>query len=188
MKVKITGNANIERIKEGKEGLIIKSHWYTELWRKGECIDKWDQHNRVPNEFMDHVLDVALSGGTQYSTWYVGLISDNTLTPLSTWIYATPSFTEATSYSGERKQWQDAGPSSRSITNTANKASFTLNGNDTSLSGYFLTNISTAGDTAAANGILGPISAFSEGSKTSLENGDIMKVWAQIDISDAGLG
>lgn len=181
----VVGGAEVERASGTTIKIRVRSHWFTELWRDGELIDQWDQYNTMPNQFRDHMLDAVLSDATSYATWYIGLISDATLTPATTMTYATPGFTEATSYTGDRKVWQEAGVSSGSITNEASKASFTLNGNDTSLSGYFLTNVSTPGDTAAANGILGPVSAFSSGSKTSLENGDIMKVYCTVSLTDA---
>lgn len=104
--------------------------------------------NIVVNEGLDHILNTVLHNGTQVSTWYVGLFKGN-YTPLATDTAAniTSNATEATEYDETtRVEYNEAASSSQSVTNSANKATFTMNSSIT-VYGAFLVSTSTKSGT-----------------------------------------
>lgn len=175
--------AEIIRNRGHHQKIQIASQWHIEHWRGDELVAKRIEENLVPDEFINHVLDVALSGGTQITTWYVALFSDDH-TPAASDTYATPGYTEANGYDETtRPQWQEAGVSSKSITNSANKATFTMDGSDATIYGAALVSVDTKGDTAGG-GVLGPVAQFSAGALTGIIDDDVIKIYMTITGSD----
>lgn len=182
--------AVIERIRHlvglgnSPQKIMIQSLWHVEHWRGDMCLAVRDDENLCPDEFIEHVMDVALSDGTQVSTWYLGLFSDNH-TPAAGNTYATPGFTEADGYDeATRPTWSEAGVSSKSITNSASKATFTMDGTDGTIYGTFLASDNTKDDQAASGAVLGPIAQFSGGAITGIVDDDVLKVYMTITGSD----
>ena len=177
----------IDRIKDAfgfRQKMKIGSVWHVEHWRAGEKLTERVQENLVPDEFINHVLDISLSGGTQITAWYLALFSDDH-TPAAADTYATPGFTEATGYDETtRPQWQEAGVSSKSITNSANKATFTMDGTNATIYGAALVSDSTKGDQAASGAVLGPVAQFGGGAITGIDDDDVIKVYMTINGSD----
>lgn len=127
--------------------------------RDGKVIDRWEEKNIVTNEGLNNLLDAYLHGSAQTTTWYVGLFEGN-YTPLATDTGANivANATECTAYTESvRPTWTEAAASSQSITNSANKATFTMNATKT-VYGAFLISTNTKSDTA---GILFAASKFS---------------------------
>ncbi|MHC4757115.1 MAG: hypothetical protein ACYTE8_00500 [Planctomycetota bacterium] len=91
---------------------------------------KWVEKtsNLVTNEGLDAALDIMFHASTQITTWYVVLSESNT-TPLTTHTYAVPGYTEVNAKIDEatRPEYQEAAASGQSMTNSANKATFTFN-------------------------------------------------------------
>lgn len=117
--------------------------------RKGELIDREEQHNLVVNEGLDHVLNTIFHSGTQIGTWYLGLFEGN-YTPAANVTAATiaSAATETTAYDeATRPEYTEAAAASQSITNSANKATFTFNATKT-IYGAFLVSNSTKGSTS----------------------------------------
>lgn len=117
--------------------------------RKGEVIDREEIHNLVVNEGLDHVLNTIFHGGTQIGTWYLGLFEGN-YTPAANVTAATitSASTESTAYDeATRPEYKEAAASSQSITNAANKATFTFNA-DKTIYGAFLVSSATKGSTS----------------------------------------
>lgn len=166
--------------------LKIFSVWEWEHWRGGELIDTWTDRNLVTNEGLDSLLDVYFSDATQITDWYILLFEDDH-TPAAGDTYAVPGFTESTAYTeANRPAWQEAGPSTQQITNSANKASFTMNATKT-IYGAALVGGGTDADTKddqAGGGVLFNESQFSSGSK-AVENTDVLKVTITITVADA---
>lgn len=127
--------------------------------RDGKVIDTWVEKNIVVNEGLNDLLQVHLGGGTQKPTWYVGLFEGN-YTPVATDTasnIATNS-TESTAYDETtRPEWVEAAASSQQITNSANKATFTINASKT-IYGAFLISDDTKGGSL---GVLFAASKFS---------------------------
>jgi len=174
-------SAHIEKRLSAVEKAFIESSWEWEHWRDGQMIDSWVDHNICTDEGLDHVLGVAFSQVTQITQWFILLYNTNT-TPVAGMTYACPAFTESTHYSeANRPQWQEGGVSSKVITNSANKASFTCSTAET-IYGAALVSDNTKGD-KAGGGVLYNVSDFSGGSKT-VASSDVLKVTVQLTISD----
>jgi len=175
-------NANVERNLSAVEKALISSDWHWEHWRRGIKIDEWQDTNICVDEGLEHVLGVAFSQVTQITQWFVLLYNTDT-TPVAGMTYASPLFTESTHYSeANRPQWQEGGVSSKVITNSANKASFTMSTAET-IYGAALVSDNTKGDQVASGAVLYNVAAFSGGSKT-VASSDILKVTIQLTISD----
>jgi hypothetical protein len=162
----------------------IGSIWNWEHWRGGQLIDQWTERNLVTDEGLTHVLDVAFSDATQITDWYIAVFS-NDHTPAAGNTYAVPGYTEATAYTGDRQGWVEAGVTSKSITNSASKASLPFTGSVTIYGGALVGGGSAAATKAdtAGGGVLFCVSQFTSGSK-AMENGDVLKVTVTITAQD----
>jgi len=136
-------------------------------------------HNLVPTEGLNHVLDVTLHGTAQVTTWYLALYS-GAVSPSASWTGAnvvansteitsgTDGYTEST-----RPAFVEAAAAAGVITNAASKAAYTIemsSGNLT-VNGCFLISGSAKGSTTD---ILYSASRFS--SARSLADGDIFNL------------
>lgn len=143
---------------------------------------KWQTQweNLVTNAGLDYSLDVALSGGSQISTWYVGLINGSPTIAAADTMSSHSGWTENTNYSeSTRVTWSDGGVSSQSVTNSASKADFTCNSDSQTIAGAFLTSVSTKGGTS---GTLYAAGEFA--SAKSLDTGDTLSVTATFTAAD----
>lgn len=131
----------------------IGSVWEWEFIRKGKVFDMAVSYNKITNEGLNFALDVMFHGTGAKGTWYCALFEDD-YTPLAGNTYAVPGYTESTAY-GEAKRptYVEAAASGQSITNSANKATFTINASKT-IYGGSLVSFDTIGDTAQAAAVL----------------------------------
>lgn len=141
---------------------------------------KWEDtaKNIVTNEGLDHILDVVLHAATQKTTWYVGLKNAGAVAAGDT-MAAPGSWTENSNYTGNRQEYVEAAASSQSITNSASKASFSIDTDAQTIAGAFLT--------AAATGtaeVLLCVADFTGGNK-SADNGDTLEITYSISAADA---
>lgn len=166
-----------------KQKIIISSQWKIEHWRKDQKLSEQEVENLCPDEVINDILDVYFSGASATATWYIALFSDDH-TPAGGDTYATPGYTEATSYDESTRQvWSEDGVSGKSISNSGSKAEFTMNGNDSSIYGASLVSDNTKGDTAATAGILGPVVLFPS-AVTSIADDDVIKVQVTVTGAD----
>lgn len=87
--------------------------------------------NIVVNEGLDAILDIMFHGSTQISPWYC-VMFENDHTPAAGNTYNTPGYTETEAYDGaNRPAYDEAAASSQSITNSASRATFTINATKT---------------------------------------------------------
>lgn len=185
----INDNFNAEVIRQFgiAEQPQIGSIWAWEHWRDGKLIDSWAERNLMAYEGLNHILDVTFSDATQITDWYIAIFEDD-FTPASNNTYAVPHYTESTAYTeANRPGWQEGGVTARSITNSANKASFSINATKT-IYGASLVGGGTGADTkgdAAGGGTLMCVSRFATGGK-SVENGDTLKVTVTISLTGSG--
>ena len=149
-----------------------------------QCLDpngnlKWEaeSHNLVVNEGLKYMNDVALDGGAQITTWYIGLYgagaSNNPAA--SDTMASHPGWTENTTYSNATRPTCAFGPATTAdpsvITNTGSAASFNINGS-TTIGGAFLTSDSAKGGTS---GTLFSAADFTGGDR-SVANNDTLNV------------
>lgn len=141
-------------------------------------MDVRHDHNQVPTEGLNHVLDVVLHGTTQVATWYIALYG-GAVDPAANWTAAnvTANSTEITSGSegyseSTRVAFNEAAAAAGSITNAANKAQFTIvTATTLSVNGIFLASASAKG---ATTGSLFSATRFA--STRSLSNGDLFNI------------
>jgi len=182
----------LERLKQWFAGCddtaltLINSKWNFECYNTQGAL-KWAEYNR-PNLMTDaginYLLDVMFHGTSNVSKWYIALVESNT-SPAANMTYATPTYTECTAYTGgTRPEFNEAEASSKSITNAANKAAYTMSG-DKTLYGAALVGGGTGegsaeipGNTADEAGILMCYSKFS--TSKPVESGDVFKCWCTI--------
>jgi hypothetical protein len=127
--------------------------------RDGKSLGITRDHNIVVNEGLNHILSAVFNAGTQITAWYVGIFEGN-YTPVATDTAAniTANSTECTAYDeATRVAWVEAAPSGQSITNSASKATFTMNATKT-IYGAFLASASAK---SATTGTLMAASKFS---------------------------
>lgn len=173
--------------KSNRSGIRLGGTW------EFVCKDKFGnvkwvekQHNLLTNEGLDHILDVVLHGSTQITTWYVAIFESDTII-LATHTYASPGFTECTAYDeANRPEYVEAAASSQSVTNSANKATFTFNATKIIYGASLLgggTGASTKGDTAGGGTEL---CAVQFSSSRSVVDDDTLDVTYTVSAADDG--
>lgn len=170
-------------------GLIANSGFAEEAKATGkyvvECFDKdgnlkWvaETPNLVVNVGLQYMAGAALTSTTQITSWYVGLYGSgatnspaagNTMSSHGTWTEDT-NYSEATRPAATFAAATNANPSV--VTNTLNKAAFTINAT-TTIGGAFLTSDNTKGGTT---GTLFSAADFQSPGDRSVVSGDILNV------------
>lgn len=146
-----------------------------------QCFDiegrlKWEfeEANLIPDEGRDYMMNAALNGGAQFSTWYVGLYSGN-YTPVATDTAATfvASATEITTAYSEttRVALVDGALAAGLWANVASPASFTFTAASTVVRGGFITSVAAK---SATTGVL--LSAVLAGTAKTVLAGEVLKV------------
>ena len=141
---------------------------------------KWSDtaKNLVTDIGLNHILDVVLHGTTSVSPWYMGLKNAGTVAAADT-LASHSGWTENANYTGDRKEYVEAAASSKTITNSANKASFAISVDAQTIAGAFLCSASTG-----TTGTLLCAADFTGGNK-SCASGDTLEVTYSISAADA---
>lgn len=135
---------------------------------------RWEDtiENLVVDEGVNYALDVALSGGAQISSWFVGLTDGTPTVAAGDTLSSHAGWAEVQDYDeASRPSWADGGVSGKSVDNSGSPAAFSINATVT-IGGAFLASDSTKGGTT---GTLYAAGAFSGGDK-SLNSGDTLNV------------
>lgn len=152
-----------------------------EVIRDGKSLGVYRDRNIVVNEGLNHILGAVFNAATQITAWYVGIFEGN-YTPLATDTAAniTANSTECTAYDeATRVAWVEAAPSGQSITNSASKATFTMNATKT-VYGAFLVSASAK---SATTGTLVAASKFA--AARSVVDNDSLLLTYTLSASDA---
>jgi hypothetical protein len=148
----------------GHWDIVCRDQYGNEKWR--DAIE-----NLVTNEGLNHLLDVTLSGATQDTTWFVGLISATPTVAAGNTLASHAGWTEVTAYDeANRVAWVDGGVASQTVSNSGSPAVFTISTNGTDVGGAFLAGVNTG-----TSGTLYAAGAFTAGNK-SLDDGDTLDV------------
>lgn len=154
--------------------LKLKGHFVIEHRDRDDNLKAvYEFPNGIVDEGLNHILDTQFNGGSQVTTWYVGLVDNSgwtafadadTLSSHSGWAEST-NYTES-----NRVTWPSDAAASRSISNAVT-ANFSVNATG-NLKGIFVSsnNVKSTGNT----GTLWSTAAFSSVVATS--NGDTLKV------------
>ena len=177
-------NAGVLRHADPKSKIKIGTWWEYELIRQGKLIDHWENGNVTTDEGLDFMLNAMFHGTAAVGTWYIGIFESNT-TPLVTHTYAVPGFTECSAYTeAARQAFVEAAASGKSITNAANKATFTINDTKTIYGAALFgggTDPTVIGNTAGG-GVLFASSKFSL--SKSVVSTDVLLVTCTITLAD----
>lgn len=153
---------------QGRWSIVCRDKHGNEKWR--DVIE-----NLVTNAGLNHLLDVALSGATQVTSWYVGLTDGTPTAAAGDTMASHDGWTEVEAYDeATRVAWTDGGVSNQSVSNSGSAAEFTISTNSTTVGGAFLVSNSTKGGTT---GTLYAVGAFSAGDK-QLDDSDVLTVTA----------
>lgn len=187
MKIKISDkcDATIERRIDMKQGIELKAHWEWEHFRDGKRIDSWEYDNVCSDEGLNALLNIMFHAATQITPWYVEIFESDTA-PTGATTYAIPVYTPSTAYTeATRPEYIEAAASGKSITNSANKAVFTINATKTIYGASLVgggTAASTKGDTAGG-GTLFSASKFA--TAKNCVSGDVINTTITITLADS---
>ena len=128
---------------------LVHGHIACELVREGEVIDAWGVDNLVVNQGLNYLLGAGLAGGSQITTWYIGLFSGNyTVLAADVASGIAAAATEVTAYSGgARPTWtpNSSTPSGQSTSNSSSQASFTFTGSVTVFGAFLVSSATISG-------------------------------------------
>jgi hypothetical protein len=116
-----------------ESNILAQGQYDCQIIRDGKVIDEWTEKNLVVNEGLNALLGIMFNASAQITTWYCGIFEGN-YTPVATVAAANiaSASTECTAYvASTRPEYVEAAPSSQSITNSANRASFVFNATKT---------------------------------------------------------
>lgn len=148
--------------------------YLVEVVKDGVVIDSEVVHNLIPTEGLNHIVGVALKGGAQNTSWYVGLFEGN-YTPIASDTAATfPAVaTECTTYDETtRPVWTGGSVVTGAVSNAASRAEFTSNANKTIYGGF----VSSASAKGGTTGTLVSVVRFS--SPKTFDSGSVLRVTA----------
>lgn len=167
----------------------LKAGGYFEVvCRDAQGNIKWRElaENIITNEGLDALLNIMLHAATQITTWYVALVETDTA-PAAGQTYAVPVYTECTAYDeATRQEYVEAAASSQSITNSANKATFTISATKTIYGAALVgggTGASTKGNTDGGGTLL-CYAKFS--ASKAVEDDDTLEVTYTVSAADDG--
>lgn len=185
MKISDKTEVQVIRSASHKDRAKPTVHWEWEHLRNGQIIDKWGYDNVCTAEGLNHMLDSTFHAATQITTWYVEIFESDT-TPADGTTYATPVYTPSTAYDeGTRPEYEEAAASSKSMTNTANKATFTISATKTIYGATLVgggSAATTKGD-VAGGGILFSGSKFA--AAKNVVDDDVLNVTIAITLADS---
>ncbi len=164
---------------------VVISDGFTH-WVNDDLENAQFEPNIVVDEGLNHTLDVTLSAAPQKTVWYVGIYKNN-YTPVAGDVASTfagagvANEVTATTDVDEtvRETWTEAGPSAKSITNSALPASYTAAG-ALAINGAFLISDNTIGGTT---GVLYAASKFA--ATRNLIATDVLNITYTLTIADA---
>jgi len=137
-----------------KDKASFRGEFILECYRRGMLLWVESTHNLLTDEGLNRLLNVMLHTTTQTATWYCCIVETDTA-PAAGMTYDVPVYTECTAY-GEatRPAYNEALSTAKSTTNSANKATFTINAAKT-IYGASLVSLNTKGNhVAGADNVL----------------------------------
>jgi len=166
--------------------LDIGTWWEFEHFRCGRKIDEWANGNVTTTEGLNAFLNIMFHDVAKKAKWYITIFEDN-YTPLVGNTYAAPGFTECTAYTeATRPEYVTVDATALVMTNTASKATFTINGTKTiygaALVGGDAANTSAKSDTGTVGSVLFASSKFSL--SKSVVATDVLLITCSITLAD----
>jgi hypothetical protein len=141
-------------------------------YRNGAKIATYEFNNGIVDVGLNHILECEFNGGTQVSTWYLGLINNSGFSALANadTMASHGGWTETADYDeATRPEWTAGTAASRAITNSST-VDFTMNATVTVRGVFVTTNNTKSGST----GTLWATANF--GSPIALLDNDVLRV------------
>ena len=173
--------ADIERSGGVRCGIGLKSIYEIEC-RSADGQTKWCEtvENLVVNTGLDDALDKYFKGSAYTAAHYVGLTAGTPTIAAGDTMASHAGWTEVAAYSEAVRQTLTLGAvTGQSVDSSASKASFSINTNNTTIGGAFITTNNTK---SGATGTLYGAAAFSAGNKLA-DNGDTVNVTVTLTFS-----
>lgn len=145
-----------------------------ELVRGGQVVDRWQQHNLMPTEGLNYLLNILFKGTSPAAAWYIALYEGD-YTPVDEDVAAdfATNATECTAYTPSTRPAFTAGTvSGGAVDNSASVAEFTFT-SDKTIYGGSMHSVATK---SALTGTL--LSAVKFASPKTCETGDVLRVTA----------
>lgn len=163
----IVSGAGLDAVADVKHGFKMKHVYHVECFDKDGNL-KWEDtfENLVVTAGLNAYLDALLKTGHAAPTWYVGLVTGpgggNTYALADT-MAVHGGWTEFVNYSqATRVVWTPGAIAGGSVSNTAAKAVFTINGGGGTVAGAFMVDDSTKSGVA---GVLLGVGNFTGGDR-----------------------
>lgn len=142
---------------------------------------KWEEtiENVVTDAGLNNLLDEFFKGSSYTAAWYV-LLTDGTPTVAAANTLASHAgWVEVTDYAGDRKALTLGTVASKSVDNSASKATFVIDADDTVIGGAGLASVATG-----TSGVLYSVAAFTAADK-QLDDGDTLNVTVTVTAASA---
>jgi hypothetical protein len=144
-----------------------------------ECYDaagnlKWSDvaDNLVVNAGLNDLLDKYFKGSTYTAAHFIGLTDGTPTIDATDTLASHAGWVEVDDYAGDRKAFTPGTVSGQSVSNSNDRAEFTVDTNNTTIGGLFLATVATG-----SSGVLYGVAAFTAGNKT-LDEDDVLRVTA----------
>jgi len=186
----------------GRSGMRFGCMFDIECWRWHDEIGKrfrnlkgqferrliWQEHcsNIVTDEGLDHALDVYYHGKAIINPWYC-CMSESDTAAAAGMTYAVPVYTETEAYDeATRPIYNEAAAAGQSITNSANKAVFTIDAAKTLYGASLVGGSDVKSDvTNAATHVLSCYAKF--GSSRDVVDDDVVNLTYTVTAADDGI-
>lgn len=149
--------------------LALKGRYTIQHVRDGLVLATVRGPNGIVNVGLEDLLNVHFRNGTQKTQWWIGLINSSGFTALADadTMASHAGWTEFTSYTGNRKEWDPDVPAGRAISNGVARE-FNINASG-GVRGIFVNS-----DETGTAGILWAAALFA--SSITVEDQDVLKV------------
>lgn len=150
----------------------MENYYQVEAFRNGRLLWRDGFTNTVVDVGLNDVLDKYLKGSGYTAAFYVGLTDGTPTVAAGDTMASHAGWVEVTDYSeGTRPALTLGTVAAKSVNNSASKAVFTVNQDNTVIGGAFVTTVNTKG---GGTGTLYGAGAFSQ--DRTLQNGDVLNV------------
>jgi len=171
-KSSLATSANVTRGGNLIGGRQLSTVYQVECVRDGKVIWTDEFHNIVVTAGLNDSLDKHLKGDAYTAAWYVGLIDDTPTIAAADTMASHDGWVEVEDYDEATREALVLGSvSAGSVSNTASKASFTINDTVT-VGGAFIVSDDAIGE---ADGVLYGAGAFTGGDRALLDE-DVLNV------------